>query len=87
MNSYTNILTITTLMMTESTPASMRSSIIGVSAFFRVSAVISMALGSFMFKLMPIGDVWCEYLERQGLSDDWLEEIENFETEVIEKRK
>jgi L-rhamnose isomerase len=39
------------------------------------------------FKLMPIGDVWCEYLERQGLSDDWLEEIEKFEKEVIEKRK
>ena len=55
MNSYNNILSITTLMMTESTPASMRSSIIGVSAFFRVSAVISMGIGSVLFKILPIG--------------------------------
>ena len=57
MNSYTNILTITMLMMTESSPASMRSSMIGVSAFFRVSAVISMALGSALFKVLPTGTV------------------------------
>jgi L-rhamnose isomerase len=38
------------------------------------------------FKLMPIGDVWNEYLERQGLSDDWFEEVEKFENEVISKR-
>ena len=57
MNSYNNILTIATLMLTESSPASMRSSIIGVSAFFRVSAVIAMAASSAMFKLLPIGVV------------------------------
>ena len=38
------------------------------------------------FKVMPFGDVWNEYLERQGLSDDWFEEIEKFEKEVIAKR-
>ena len=38
------------------------------------------------FKMLPIGDVWCEYLERQGLTDDWFDEIEKFEKEVIAKR-
>ncbi len=57
MNSYNNILTITTLMMTESSPASMRSSVIGVSAFFRVSAVIAMAASSALFKILPTGAV------------------------------
>ena len=38
------------------------------------------------FKMMPIGDVWCEYLERAGLSDDWYSEVEKFEKEVISKR-
>lgn len=38
------------------------------------------------FKTMPLGDVWCEYLERQGLSDDWFDEVEKFEKEVIAKR-
>ena len=38
------------------------------------------------FKMLPIGDVWCEYLDRQGLSDDWLPEIEKFEKEIIAKR-
>ncbi len=39
------------------------------------------------FKLMPIGDVWCEYLERQNMSDDWYEDIEKFEKYIISKRK
>lgn len=39
------------------------------------------------FKLMPVGDVWEEYLKRQGLSDDWYDEIEKFEAEVIANRK
>ena len=57
MNSYNNILTLSMLMMTESSPASMRSSVIGVSAFFRVSAVIAMAAGSALFKVLPTGAV------------------------------
>ena len=38
------------------------------------------------FKTMPIGDVWEEYLSRQGLNDDWFEEVEKFETEVFASR-
>ncbi len=38
------------------------------------------------FKFMPIGDVWNEYLEMQGLSDNLYTEIEKFEKEVISKR-
>ena len=38
------------------------------------------------FKLMPIGDVWEEFLKRNDLSDDWLEDIEKFENEVIKNR-
>ncbi len=38
------------------------------------------------FKFMPIGDVWDEYLRRQGLSEDWFGEVEKFESEVIAKR-
>lgn len=38
------------------------------------------------FKTMPVGDVWEEYLRRQSLSDDWFDEVEKFEREVIEKR-
>ena len=38
-------------------------------------------------KFLPIADVWDEYLARQGLSEDWWEEVENFENEVIAKRK
>lgn len=38
------------------------------------------------FKMMPVGDVWDEYLRRQGLSEDWFGEVEAFEKEVIAKR-
>jgi L-rhamnose isomerase len=37
--------------------------------------------------MMPVGDVWDEYLRRQGLSEDWFGEVEKFETEVIANRK
>ena len=40
-----------------------------------------------MFNFMPIGDVWEEYLRQQGLSDDWFDEVEKFEREVIANRK
>ena len=39
------------------------------------------------FKTMPIGDVWEEYLSRQGLNDDWFEGVEKFEREVFIQRK
>ena len=52
-SSYINILSLTTLMMSESAPASMRSSVIGVCAFFRVSAVIAMLATSILFRFLP----------------------------------
>ncbi len=38
-------------------------------------------------KMMPLCDVWEEYLSRQGLSEDWYGEIENYEKEVLVTRK
>ncbi len=38
------------------------------------------------FKFMPIGDVWDEYLRRQGLSEDWFDAVEAFEKKVIANR-
>ena len=52
-SSYSNILSLTTLMMSESSPAAMRSSVIGVCAFFRVSAVIAMLATSILFRFLP----------------------------------
>ena len=37
-------------------------------------------------KFLPICDVWDEYLARQGLSEDWFDEVEKFEKEVIAQR-
>jgi L-rhamnose isomerase len=37
-------------------------------------------------KYLPFCDVWDEYLARQGLKEDWWEEVEKFEKEVIAKR-
>ncbi len=39
------------------------------------------------FKTMPFSDVWEEYLARNGLSDDWLNEVIDFENKVIASRK
>ena len=38
-------------------------------------------------KTLPLGAVWTEYLRRQNLSDDWFDEVEKFENEVIANRK
>ena len=37
-------------------------------------------------KFLPISDVWDEYLSRQGLREDWYEEVEMFEKNVISRR-
>ena len=37
-------------------------------------------------KTAPIGDVWAEYLERQGVPADYLTEIREYEKEVLSKR-
>ncbi len=39
------------------------------------------------FKMMPISDVWNEYLRRQGLCEDWFDVVEQFEKEIIKNRK
>lgn len=56
-SSYSNILSLTTLMMSESAPASMRSSVIGCCAFFRVSAVLAIVASSMLFKVLPTATV------------------------------
>lgn len=57
MNSYLNMMVLTTLMMGESSPASMRSSIIGVRSFFQVSAVVAIGISGVLFRSMPTGQV------------------------------
>lgn len=52
-SSYTCVLSLTTLMMSESVPSAVRGSVIGCCTFFRVSAVIAILATSFMFKIMP----------------------------------
>jgi L-rhamnose isomerase len=39
-------------------------------------------------KTLPFGEVWAEYLRRNGIADDasWFEEIEKYEKEVLIKR-
>lgn len=39
-----------------------------------------------LFKTMPFGDVWAEYLNRQNLKDDWYDEADAYEKEVLAKR-
>ena len=39
-----------------------------------------------LFKTMPVGDVWNEYLTRQGMTEEWYGEVEAYETEVLSKR-
>ena len=39
-------------------------------------------------KTLPYGDVWEEYLIRQGVRGaDWFEEVKSYEKEVLSKRK
>ena len=35
---------------------------------------------------MPFGAVWKEYLKREGLSEDYLTDIKEYEKEVLSKR-
>ncbi len=39
-----------------------------------------------VMKTMPFGDVWCEYLRREGQVEDWYFEAENYEKEVFPGR-
>lgn len=38
-------------------------------------------------KMMPLGDVWKEYLAQQEVSNEYLDEIKAYEREVLEARK
>lgn len=38
------------------------------------------------YKTLPFGDVWEEYLKREGLKEDFYEEIKAYEREVLERR-
>ena len=37
-------------------------------------------------KLLPIGDVWAEYLSREGIASDYITEVKKYEKEVLELR-
>lgn len=37
-------------------------------------------------KTLPFGDVWNEYLKREGVSENWIAEIKEYEKEVLSKR-
>lgn len=39
-----------------------------------------------LFKTMPFGDIWAEYLRRQGMTDDWYVEAEAYERDVLSLR-
>ncbi|MBO5909167.1 MAG: L-rhamnose isomerase, partial [Clostridia bacterium] len=38
-------------------------------------------------KTAPLGDVWNEYLERENVTKNYLEEVKKYEEEVLVKRK
>ena len=37
-------------------------------------------------KIMPFGDVWNEYLRREGADGNWLAEVKKYEKEVLSER-
>ena len=37
-------------------------------------------------KTAPIGDVWNEYLKREGVCADYITEVKKYENEVLSKR-
>ena len=45
-----------------------------------------MALGE-EIKTLPFGDIWDEYLERQGVKKNYLDEIKEYEKKVLVNRK
>ena len=38
-------------------------------------------------KTAPFGDVWNEYLKREGVESDYLKEVKKYEREVLVKRR
>ena len=37
-------------------------------------------------KMMPIGDVWSEFLRRENVEEDYLTQVKKYEQEVLNKR-
>ena len=37
-------------------------------------------------KLAPLGDVWAEYLKREGIAEDYLTEVKEYEKNILSKR-
>jgi L-rhamnose isomerase len=38
-------------------------------------------------KDLPFGEIWAEYLKRQGLSESFMGEVDRYEREILSKRK
>ena len=38
------------------------------------------------YKLMPLGDIWDEFLRREGVESDYLSEVKKYELEILSKR-
>ena len=38
-------------------------------------------------KMLPFGAIWDEYLRRQALSDDYYEDVMQYEKDILTKRK
>ena len=38
------------------------------------------------YKMMPLGDVWNEFLRREGKEADYLPQVKRYEAEVLSKR-
>ena len=37
-------------------------------------------------KLMPLGDVWNEFLEREGVKNNYIDEIKLYEQKILAER-
>ena len=38
-------------------------------------------------KTMPLGDIWSEYLRREGVPEDLYTPVKEYETEILKERK
>lgn len=46
----------------------------------------ALQVGHEEYKMLPIGDIWAEFLRREGVKEDYLTEIKTYEKEVLCKR-
>ena len=37
--------------------------------------------------MLPFADIWTEYLQQEGLSDDYYDEIAVYEAQILKERK